>query len=102
MVPALKWIPTGGLYVTGGLTPKNIEMIKGPDSPFMKAYLDKGRLRPLLDTGERRGTFLFERAVSSTQITSLPFLTKFQSPPVRSHDGGHWAQGCASLRREGV
>jgi len=47
---ALKWIPTGGLYVTGGLTPKNIEMIKGPDSPFMKAYLDKGRLRPLLDT----------------------------------------------------
>jgi len=47
---SLKFIPTGGMFVTGGLTPKNIGMIKGKDSPFMKAYLDKGRLNPLLDT----------------------------------------------------
>jgi len=47
---ALKFIPTGGLYVTGGLTPKNIRLIEGLSSPFMKAYLDKGRMRPLLDT----------------------------------------------------
>ena len=47
---SLKFIPTGGMFVTGGLTPKNIDMIKGKDSPFMKAYLDKGRLNPLLDT----------------------------------------------------
>lgn len=47
---SLKFIPTGGMYVTGGLTPKNIGLIKGADSPFMKAYLDKGRLNPLLDT----------------------------------------------------
>jgi glucokinase len=47
---SLKFIPTGGMFVTGGLTPKNIGMIQGIDSPFMKAYLDKGRLRPVLDT----------------------------------------------------
>ena len=46
---ALKFIPTGGLYVSGGLTPKNIKFIQGEDSPFMKAYKDKGRLSPLLD-----------------------------------------------------
>jgi glucokinase len=47
---SLKFIPTGGMFVTGGLTPKNIGLIKGEDSPFMKAYLDKGRLLSLLDT----------------------------------------------------
>ena len=47
---ALKFIPTGGLYVTGGLTPKNIHLIKGMDSPFMKAYLDKGRMTPLCES----------------------------------------------------
>lgn len=47
---SLKFIPTGGMFVTGGLTPKNIGLIKGEDSPFMKAYLDKGRLNGLLDT----------------------------------------------------
>lgn len=47
---SLKWIPTGGMYVSGGLTGKNIGLIQGKDSPFMKAYLDKGRLNPLLET----------------------------------------------------
>jgi glucokinase len=28
-VAGLKWIPRGGLYVTGGLTPKNIKWIEG-------------------------------------------------------------------------
>ena len=45
----IKLIPTGGLYVTGGLTPKNINWIKGKDSHFMTAYLDKGRVSPILD-----------------------------------------------------
>jgi len=46
----VKLIPTGGLYVTGGLTPKNIQFIEGPDSPFMKAYNDKGRVNQVLET----------------------------------------------------
>ena len=35
--------------MTGGVTPKNIQFIEGPDSAFMRSYLDKGRVRPLLD-----------------------------------------------------
>jgi glucokinase len=46
---AIKFIPTGGLFVTGGLTPKNIKFIEGQDSPFMKAYNDKGRVKPILE-----------------------------------------------------
>lgn len=46
----LKFVPTGGMFVTGGLTPKNIGMIQGMDSLFMKAYLDKGRMNHLLET----------------------------------------------------
>lgn len=45
----VKFIPTGGLYVTGGLTPKNIDWIEGQDSLFMKAYRDKGRVSPILE-----------------------------------------------------
>jgi len=46
---AIKWIPIGGLFVTGGLTPKNIQYIEGKDTDFMKSYLNKGRVSPLLD-----------------------------------------------------
>lgn len=38
------------MYVTGGLTPKNIKWIEGQDSCFMKAFHDKGRLKPVLQT----------------------------------------------------
>jgi glucokinase len=47
-VAALKWIPLGGLYIAGGLTPKNLPLLRGADSPFMQAFHDKGRLSPLL------------------------------------------------------
>jgi glucokinase len=45
---AIKWIPTGGLFVTGGLTPKNIKYIEGMHTDFMISYLNKGRVSPLL------------------------------------------------------
>jgi len=47
-VAALKWIPLGGLYIAGGLTPKNLHLLKGESSLFMQAFHDKGRLSPLL------------------------------------------------------
>jgi len=47
-VAALKWLPYGGLYLTGGLTPKNLDLIKDPDGPFMAALLDKGRVSGML------------------------------------------------------
>lgn len=44
-------MPFGGLYIAGGLTPKNIDRIK-PDkdghSLFLDAYYDKGRVSPFL------------------------------------------------------
>jgi glucokinase len=59
-VAALKFIPLSGLYVTGGLTPKNLEWILNPSSDqdktagkgageFMQAFKDKGRVSALLD-----------------------------------------------------
>jgi glucokinase len=48
-VAALKWLPFGGLYLVGGLTPKNIDLLKDSDGPFMTAFLDKGRVSGMLN-----------------------------------------------------
>jgi glucokinase len=44
---ALKLMATGGVYLGGGIAPKVIEKLKEP--AFMEAFLDKGRMRPLLE-----------------------------------------------------
>lgn len=41
---ALKYLPTGGLFLAGGLTPKNLKHLEGDSSGFMQAFRDKGRL----------------------------------------------------------
>ena len=46
---AVKWLPFGGLYIAGGIAIKNLDRIRDPDSPFMRAYLDRGRLKTVLD-----------------------------------------------------
>jgi glucokinase len=46
----IKWIPHSGIFVTGGLTPKNLAFIEGDGSEFMKSYLHKGRVSPLLES----------------------------------------------------
>lgn len=43
-VACLKYMPFGGLFITGGLTPKNIDRIQGENSVFMQAFRDKGRV----------------------------------------------------------
>lgn len=45
---ALKAMATGGIYLGGGISPKILPKLTGP--LFMKAFLDKGRLRPLLES----------------------------------------------------
>ena len=45
---ALKTMATGGLFLAGGITPKVLAKLKGPT--FMQAFLDKGRLRPLVES----------------------------------------------------
>ena len=45
---ALKVKPRGGLYVGGGIAPKIIGKLR--DGTFVKAFTDKGRLSPLMET----------------------------------------------------
>ena len=44
---ALKAMATGGLFLAGGISPKVLAKLQGPI--FMQSFLDKGRLRPLLE-----------------------------------------------------
>jgi len=66
-VAALKWMPKGGLYISGGIAAKNPEWIKS--EAFYEAYKNKGRLSPMVesvplylvlteDTGERGALFV--------------------------------------------
>jgi glucokinase len=45
---ALKVMATGGLFLTGGISPKVLKKLSGP--AFMKAFVEKGRMRPLLES----------------------------------------------------
>jgi len=44
---ALKVMATGGMFLAGGISPKILAKLKGP--LFMQSFLEKGRLRPLLE-----------------------------------------------------
>ena len=44
---ALKVFATGGVFVSGGIAPKILPKLK--DGKFQEAFLDKGRMRPLLE-----------------------------------------------------
>lgn len=44
---SLKFLPRGGLYIAGGVTAKNLPLIKGGE--FMYAFKSKGRVSHLLD-----------------------------------------------------
>jgi glucokinase len=43
----LKVMATGGLFLAGGIAPKILSRLTGPG--FMQAFLNKGRLRPLVE-----------------------------------------------------
>ncbi|MGA9880512.1 MAG: glucokinase [Candidatus Sulfotelmatobacter sp.] len=45
---ALKAMATGGIFLGGGISPKILPRLTGP--LFMRAFLEKGRLRPLLES----------------------------------------------------
>jgi len=45
---ALKVMATGGIFLAGGISPKILAKLKGP--LFMKSFVEKGRLRPLLES----------------------------------------------------
>jgi len=45
---ALKVLAAGGIYLGGGVAPKSLKIMQ--DGEFLKAFLDKGRLSPLLQS----------------------------------------------------
>ena len=45
---ALKLMATGGMFIGGGIAPKILKKLAGP--AFMKAFLSKGRISPLLES----------------------------------------------------
>jgi glucokinase len=46
---ALRMLASGGVFLGGGIAPKILSRLKR-DGLFMTAFLDKGRMRPLLET----------------------------------------------------
>ena len=74
---AVKFIPTGGLYVSGGLTPKNIDFIKGEDSPFMKAYRDKGRLTHLVNSIPLFAVLVEDMGMRGARVCAMRVSVKF-------------------------
>lgn len=45
---ALKSMATGGVFLGGGIPPKILPLLQRP--LFLESFLNKGRLRPLLET----------------------------------------------------
>jgi glucokinase len=45
---ALKSMALGGVYVAGGIAPKILPKLKGPE--FMKSFIEKGRMKPLMES----------------------------------------------------
>jgi glucokinase len=45
---ALKLLPFGGLYIAGGIAPKNLTLISETNT-FIKAFVSKGRMQSLLE-----------------------------------------------------
>lgn len=45
---ALKYLPYGGLYVAGGIAPKNVELMQGADALFMERFREKGRMSSIM------------------------------------------------------
>jgi glucokinase len=81
---AIKWIPTGGLFVTGGLTPKNIEHIEGKDTRFMKSYLHKGRVSSLLEKIPLFAVMVEDLGVRGAHKAALMEYDRFRSGKVDS------------------
>eukprot|EP00123_Amoebidium_parasiticum_P009743 comp19681_c0_seq1/m.23354 comp19681_c0_seq1/g.23354 ORF comp19681_c0_seq1/g.23354 comp19681_c0_seq1/m.23354 type:complete len:432 (-) comp19681_c0_seq1:37-1332(-) len=73
---ALKWLPYGGLYITGTFAAQNVERLRS--SLFLSAYQDKGRVSPIIrqvpvkvvmveDVGQRGAHYLAVRLLRQVE-----------------------------------
>lgn len=86
-------MPFGGLYLTGGLTPKFLDRIRDPDGPFMRAYFDKGRVVQGPPRGEEG-----ERVCPSTRPQGgLSYGRGHPDPYPRDERSGRWRVGGCPL-----
>ena len=70
---ALKAMSRGGLYLGGGIAPKILPLLQG--GAFLEAFLDKGRMRPLLEAMPVKvilndRTALFGAALRAAQLAN--------------------------------
>lgn len=47
-IACLKYVPHGGLFLAGGMTPKLVDWLKGKEGPFLKSFNDQGRVSTLV------------------------------------------------------
>ena len=73
---ALKTMATGGIFLAGGISPKILAKLADPT--FMKAFLAKGRLRPLLEsipvqvvTNDKAGLLGAARCAAAKYLTVM-------------------------------
>ncbi len=73
---ALKTMATGGIFLGGGISPKILAKLSGPT--FMKAFLAKGRLQPLLEgipvqviTNDKAGLLGAARCAAAKYLTVM-------------------------------
>lgn len=99
-VAALKYLPYGGLYISGGIAAKNPDWITSEE--FQSAYKDKGRLSPLVeqiplyqvkveDTGERGALFVACKILCETkgrmEVKKAPPTNKFAPLTTKDDEG---------------
>ena len=97
-VAALKWIPLGGLYIAGGLTPKNLSLIEGAGSPFMAAFHDKGRLTPLLKRVPVYAVLAEDIGQRGAHLVAFRLLVKAQAEGARVAQPGLAVTGISATK----
>jgi len=74
---ALKFLPSGGLYLAGGMAPKILETLK--EGRFMRSFLNKGRLSGFLESIPVRVILNEEVGLIGSAVRGVELLTNFQT-----------------------
>lgn len=99
----LKWLPYGGLYLTGGLTPKNIDQLKDPQGPFMRAFRDKGRVSGMLNSVPVYAVLVEDLGERGAKFIATKLLRDLEGPTLcdQSKDTGGAKRNCVANDRCG-